>query len=157
MILMHCFQGPLPTGSHFLSAESAVKGTLHHSPITSLVLSPDHQHLSTAGEDSCIFIMKIISSEPQNLRSAAQIQYSEDVLISRSGFVEQLRTLRQAQHNVQKLENEQHNKLQSLKQGFKQKRKQIKNNIKEEQDSEKADVEGLKKQIAALTDDAEAQ
>jgi hypothetical protein len=32
--------------------------------------------------------MKIISSEPQNLRGAAHIQYSEDVLISRSELVE---------------------------------------------------------------------
>jgi hypothetical protein len=75
--------------------------------------------------------MKIISSEPQNLRGAAQIQHSEDVLISRSELVEQLRTLRQAQQNLQELENEQHNKLQSLKQGFKQKRKEIKDKMKE--------------------------
>jgi hypothetical protein len=85
-------------------------------------------------------MMEIISSEPQNLRGAVQIQYNEDVLISRSELVEQLWTLRQGQNNVQELENEQHNKLQLLIQGFKQKRKQIKDIIKEEQDSEKANV-----------------
>jgi hypothetical protein len=156
-VLTYCFPGSSATGSNFPSAESAVKATLHHSPITSLVLSPDNQYLFTAGEDACIYMMKIISSEPQNLRGATQIQYSEDVLISRSELVEQLRTLRQAQQNVQELENEQRNKLQSLKQGFKQKRKEIKDKIKEEQDSEKANVEELEKQIAALNEDAEAQ
>jgi WD40 repeat protein len=87
-VLTYCFPGPSPTGSHFLSAESAVNATLHHLSISSLVLSPDNQYLFTTGEDSCIYMMKIISSEPQNLRGAAQIQYSEDVLISRSELVE---------------------------------------------------------------------
>jgi peptidoglycan hydrolase CwlO-like protein len=120
-------------------------------------MSHDNQYLFTAGEDSCIYMMKIISSEPQNLRGAAQIQYSEDVLISRSELVQQLRTLPQAQQNIQELENEQRNKLQSLKQDLKQNWKEIKDKIKEEQDSEKANVEELEKKIAALTEDVEAQ
>jgi hypothetical protein len=102
-------------------------------------------------------MMKIISSEPQNLRGAAQIQSSEDVLVSRSELVQHLRTLPQAQQNIQELENEQNNKLQSLKQDFKQKRKEIKDKIKEEQYSEKANVGELEKKTEALADDVEAQ
>jgi hypothetical protein len=71
-------------------------------------------------------MMKILSSKPQNLCGATQIQSNEDVLISRSELVEQLRTLPQVQQNVQEPENEQRNKLHSLKQGFRQKRKEIK-------------------------------
>jgi hypothetical protein len=44
-----------------------------------------------------------------------------------------------------------------LEQRFKQKRKEITNNIKQEQKSDKADVEELEKQIAAFTDEADAQ
>jgi hypothetical protein len=44
-----------------------------------------------------------------------------------------------------------------LAQGFKQKRKEIKEKIREEQDSEKANVDELMKQITALNKDAEAQ
>jgi hypothetical protein len=156
-VLTYSFPGPSATGTNFPSPKAAVKSNLHHSPITSLVLSPDNQYLFTSGEDSCIYMMKIITAEVQNVRTSLAIQYSENVLISRSELVEQLGQLRRAQQDVQNLENEQKYKLQSPTQGFKQKRKEIKNNIKEEQDSEKANVKELEKQIAALNEDAEAQ
>jgi hypothetical protein len=52
---MYCFQGSSATGSTFASDESAPKATLHHSPIISLVVSPDNQYMSTTGEDSCVY------------------------------------------------------------------------------------------------------
>jgi hypothetical protein len=50
--------------------ESAVKAALHHSPITSLVLSRDNQYLFAAVEDSCIYMMKIIWGEPRRSNTA---------------------------------------------------------------------------------------
>ena len=133
------------------------KYTLHHAPITAMVASPDNQYLFTSGEDGCIYMMKITQAEQQNTRSNVTIQYSEDVLISRSELVEQLRALKRAQQDVIDLDNEQKYKLESLKQGFKQKRKEIKGKIREEQEVEKANVEELTKQIQALNEDANAQ
>jgi WD40 repeat protein len=152
-ILTYCFPG-----SNFPTAESAVKSTLHHAPITALVVSPDSQFLFTAGEDACVFMMRIVGGESQNVRAAASaIQFNEDVLISRNELVDQLRALRRAQQDVIDLDNEQKYKLESLSQGFKQKRKEIKEKIKEEQASEQANADELLKQITALNEDAEAQ
>jgi hypothetical protein len=156
-ILNYCFPGSSAIGSNFPTADSAVKSILHHASITSLILSPDNQFLFTAGEDSCIYMLRIAMTELQAARGATAITYSEDVLISRSELVEQLRALRRAQHDVQDLDTEQKYKLDSLAQGFKQKRKEIKEKIREEQDSERANADELMKQITALNEDAEAQ
>jgi WD40 repeat protein len=64
MVLNYCFPGSSGTGSNFPSAENVVKYALHRGPITSLVISPDTQYLFTAGEDACIFVMKISVTEP---------------------------------------------------------------------------------------------
>jgi WD40 repeat protein len=152
-VLTYCM-----SGSSFPTTESAVKSTLHHSPVTALVTSPDNQYLFTAGEDACIYMMRVIAAEVQTTRSAATtIQFSEDILIARSELVDQLRALRTAQQAVVDLDKEQKYKLDSMSQGFKQKRKEIKEKIKEEQASEQANADELMKQITALNEDAEAQ
>jgi WD40 repeat protein len=63
MVLNYCFPGSSAMGSSFPSAENVLKYTLHNGPITSLVISPDHQYLFTAGDDACIFMMKISVTE----------------------------------------------------------------------------------------------
>ena len=156
-VLCYTFPGSSSTGTNFPGPENVSKITLHHAPVTGMVASPDNHYLFTSGEDGCIYMMKITVTEQQNARNMVNIQYSEDVLISRSELVEQLRALRRAQQDVIDLDNEQRYKLESLKQGFKQKRKEIKEKVREEQDAEKANIEELTKQIAALNEDANAQ
>jgi WD40 repeat protein len=104
-VLVYTFPGSSATGSNFPAPENVSKYTLHHAPINALVTSPDNLYLFTAGEDGCIYMMKILSSEPANTRSTTVIQYSEDVLISRAELVEQFRALRRAQQDVVDLDN----------------------------------------------------
>lgn len=156
-IRIYHFPGSAANGINFPSAENATEIIAHHAPVTSLVASPDNQYLFSSGEDGCIYMMKILSPETQAIRADARIQYSEDVLISRGELVEQLRALRRAQQDVADLEKEQKYKIDSLTQGFKQKRQELKQKFVEEQKSEIANVEELKKQIAAMNEDAEAQ
>jgi hypothetical protein len=77
------------------------------------------------------------------------MQSSEHALISRDELVDQLRALPKAQQDVMKLDDDQ--KYISLSQDSKQKLREI----REEQDSEKANAKQFKGEITALNKDAQ--
>lgn len=155
-VRVYHFTGPSNSGSNFPSTENVSEITAHHAPVTALCTSPDFQYLFSSGEDGCVYMMRIAGIDLPSLRVDSKIVYSEDVLVSRSELVDQLKRLRAASLNVREVSEEQQNKINTLQQGYIQKLKEFKEKFQAEQAAEDASVNALRAQIDAMEDDARA-
>lgn len=156
-VKIYKFPGSNANGVNFPSADGATEIIAHHAPITAMCMSSDNNYLFTSGEDGCVYIMKIIGGESQNIRSDTQIRYSEDVMITRSELVDQLCKLKRAQQDVADLDSEQRYQLESLAQRFKQQRENRKEKYADEEKADKRNIEELDKEIDAVNQEAQSQ
>lgn len=153
-IRIYHFPGTSNSVNNFPTTDSVTETVAHHTPVTAIVTSPDFQYLFSSGEDGCIYMMKINGVDQGNQRSDAKITFSEDVLITRSENVEQLKKLRAAQQRVREQSETNANKLATLNQGFEQSIKTIQEKFAAEQAAENQNMAALEQQIEQMNQEA---
>ena len=153
-IRIYHFPGTSNSGANFPSPDNMTENIAHQSAVTALVASPDYQYLFSAGEDGCVYMMKITGVDLSNQRADTKIVFSEDVLIARSENVEQLKKLRAAQQRVREQTETNSNKLNAINQSFAQKLKEIKEKFKAEEQAEKQNLKTLEDQISQMNEEA---
>ncbi|OUM64726.1 hypothetical protein PIROE2DRAFT_8413, partial [Piromyces sp. E2] len=90
--------------------------TAHSDSITSLSLTYDAQLLITAGMDGCIFVYNIIDRDENGPRIQSRIEFSNEVLVTRSDLEEQNISISELTRNIEelKLEHEYQMRLKDM-------------------------------------------
>ena len=153
-IKIYHFPGTSNSGSNFPTSDNVTENICHQSTTTALVASPDYQYLFSAGQDGCVYMMKITGVDLSNQRADTKIVFSEDVLITRSENVEQLKKLRAAQQRVKEQTETNTNKLNAINQSFEQRLKEIKEKYKSEEALEMQNMATLREQIEQMNEEA---
>ncbi|ORY40884.1 WD40 repeat-like protein [Neocallimastix californiae] len=88
----------------------------HSDSITSLGLTYDSQFLISAGKDGCIFVYNVIDKDENGPRIQSKVQFSNEVLITRSDLEEQNIDIEELSRSIEelKMEHEYQMKLKDM-------------------------------------------
>ncbi|KAI6655110.1 WD repeat-containing protein 65-like [Oopsacas minuta] len=75
----------------------------HNGAVTRIKITYDDQYLITTGEDACVFMFKIIDKEGKGLKLEREINYAEEILITKSDLEEKNQLTQELKAKVEEL------------------------------------------------------